>query len=635
MDALKDLGFVPTKQDDHELADLGFIPHEQEGNPRAIPMESPEEATRVARENTIDTLRGLTQGATLGGADEIGGGFAAILDKLQATAHNAGLADESASQVNARLKAQGIHGDVGPTDMGEVYRQAQQDTLKGFKDSEARSPWLYGAGQLGGMVATSGPLGGITKGALGLKALPQSAGLLSKAARAVTIAAPEGALMGGLSSDKGALIDSTPEEKLQLLKDIGYGTATASALGAGVSLAAHGIPLLGQKAGSYWNKKIEDVPFLKQGELARERLRTTRKGFSGEANRRDIRAGTNAAVEGIISGLEEGRGTLGNELESSLTNSNAAFSPSNAPNVETSLDQVLGDVAQRPGLVKGGQAQELTDLITKFKSGQLSAKELYDLRSILKKNFSTTDEVFGNNIKNAAGQVRSALNTIPEFNAANTKFNKFAEAGSETILNKGATPDFRRYYQSDKAAPVNDLYKTLKTSVERYGRPGTSADSSKELIDSLKEGLSGFETKHPGEIQRLTGQSVEDITKNLEKQGNLEAVRRSIVSERAEGTPIEAIMGLFSPKAGYFRLKGAQGYIEGSGVVRAGRSYYNMGKQQASDLANKLLSIPSSTQYGQSLQQAIQNNDIFKQNAIIFSLQQNPLIGPMLNGEGE
>lgn len=633
MDALKDLGFVPTKQDDHGLADLGFIPHEQAGNPRAIPMESPEEATRVARENTIDTLRGITQGATLGGADELGGGLTAILDQIQAKAHNAGLANASPSQVNAQLKAQGLHGDVGPTNMGEVYRQAQQDTLKGFKESEARSPWLYGAGQLAGGVASGTMLGGVTAKALG-SYLPQGAGLLSKAARAVAIAAPEGALMGGLSSDKGALINATPEEKLQLLKDSYHGAKTGSLLGAGASLVTNGAPIVFKKAGQYANELFEDVPFLKQLKLAKEEG-AKGLGFGGEAARQRIRGGTNEAVEGIISGLEEGRGTLGNELESSLTNSNATFSPSTSPNVETSLDQVLGDVAQRPGLVKGGQAQELTDLITKFKSGQLSAKELYDLRSILKKNFSTTDEIFGNNIKNAAGQVRSALNTIPEFNAANTKFNKFAEAGSETILNKGATPDFRRYYQSDKAAPVNDLYKTLKTSVERYGRPGTSADSAKELIDSLEEGLTGFEAKHPGEIQRLTGQSIDEITGSLQKQGNLEAIRRSIVSERAEGTPLEAITGLFSPKAISFKAANVAGEVGNSGIVRTGRSYYNMGKQQASDLANKLLSIPSSTQYGQSLQQAIQNNDIFKQNAIIFSLQQNPLIGPMLNGEGE
>lgn len=110
-------------------------------------------------ENKIDTLKGVTAGATLGGQNMLGGAIQSGLDLGQSALHNIGLASASPSQVGADLKAKGTTGDIGPTSTEDMYYKGKHETSDDFDASQKRSPWLYGAGQLAGGAAL--PLGAL------------------------------------------------------------------------------------------------------------------------------------------------------------------------------------------------------------------------------------------------------------------------------------------------------------------------------------------------------------------------------------------------------------------------------------------------------------------------------------------
>jgi len=82
---------------------------------RAVPVETAPSMKSEALETAYDTLAGTAQGSMMGFADESGGGLQALLDGGQSVLHNIGLADESPTQVGARLKAEGFTGKIGPT----------------------------------------------------------------------------------------------------------------------------------------------------------------------------------------------------------------------------------------------------------------------------------------------------------------------------------------------------------------------------------------------------------------------------------------------------------------------------------------------------------------------------------------
>lgn len=614
-----------------------------------------------------DVALNLTHGATFNNLPFFAGAAASGLDLAQSGLHNVGLAKESPSQLGERLKEQGFTGDIGPTSEADVYDLANKDIRNQVDAAYERHPVLSTMTQIAGSIPTGGALAkglGLGARALGTTKLAQAApeavkdlasylssskNIIPKIARSVAIGAPEGAIIGAGNSE-GKLINSTPEERSQLFSDILHGGATGSLIGTGIALTPKilsGIKGIGAASKKGANSLAKDIDYLKQVELS-AKTGAKSQDFFGNAAREHIQGDTENAVVKTVGGLSKGVKTAGQELEQSLKNSKAIFNQATSPEAGQALDQVLGDVGQSPGYIKGGQSKDIINLIQKFKTNSLSAEELYTLRDILKDNLSTQNEVLGNNLRNASDALREELFTIPEFKAANTKFHDFEQAGMETLLNKGAPSraaqkaagiapneivNLRKYYQSDKSTPFNDAYTSLKGATERFGRPGTSADSSKQLFKSFENELGIFDQKYPGEVKRLTGMSIDDLTSQLQEQGHLEAIRRAIVSERAEGKPIEAILGLLSPKALSFKAANWAGYL----ATAPPKALYNSGPRQLNELAQKLLATPSATHYGQALQEAVQKNDIFKQNALIFSLQQNPSTRKLLGNaeEGE
>lgn len=156
-------------------------------------------------------IRGLAQGASLGFADEITGG-------LESAAGSLGFVPD------------------------KTYEEARDESRANYLKSQQANPLTYGAGQLGGGIATLAVPGlNVAKGA--------------SLARTLGTAAAQGALTG--------LGDSEATDALDMAKDAGKGLlvgAGAGALGAGLSAGAGALSQkYGTKAADALRNKAEEL----------------------------------------------------------------------------------------------------------------------------------------------------------------------------------------------------------------------------------------------------------------------------------------------------------------------------------------------------------------------------------------
>lgn len=634
------------RQELAELEELDALEQRYGNKPEPSALQGFKDTAKSVAEGVSDFAHGGTQGILMNGADEGGGLLTALMDQGWKLGNKLGLADESPSQVNQRLKDAGYSGDIGPTDFSGMFRAGQEASAKDFAAAQERSPWLYGAGEIGGAIGTGIATGGAASvglakagvSAMGKTALKEAlkqggkAGLAKeigkRALLTAAVAAPEGAAYGALGSE-GRLINATPEEREKLMNDTIQGTVTGSLLGGGISAASDILPIAGKYAGDklkqFGNHLAKEQPTIKRIKLAHEE---GKKGldFTGETSRQRL-ADENQRVTGdIIRAFDTADGKLGKEVGDSVKNSNATFSADAAPKVGAVLQRIFSAVEYKPGLIGQGKSDELLGLIEGFRDGSIDAKGLYDLRKILKANGTIADDALRGDIKQAVSQTKQLLDTIPEFKTANAKFTDFRSAGSESVLNKGATPEFRRYYQSDKVAPIADLMTTLKATVNNYGRVGTSAKPARELLDSLGKSLSQFERQYPGQMKKLTGKTGEELVSALKRHGDVEGIQRVLIGERQQGVGLDNLLGFahfLDPANVTFR--GANALGKGQKFTQdLGNKLYSLAPEKLSALADKMSSSPAMTSIGQALKQAIDDGDLPKRNALLFSIMQNP-----------
>lgn len=183
--------------------------------------------------NLEDIVRGTTQGASFGFADELTG----VLESA--------LSDKT-------------------------YEQARDESRAAYKASQERSPWLYGGAELAGGIASS-----VIPGVGGISKIPAIAnlakmGVLGKGAALAT----EGAALGGLYG-AGA---SNAEEASGVAKDVLQGTATgaiaAPVVGGAINLAGKGLTAAGrgiEKTKDYLDK----LPYVKTLKTSREIAKET------------------------------------------------------------------------------------------------------------------------------------------------------------------------------------------------------------------------------------------------------------------------------------------------------------------------------------------------------------------------
>ncbi len=140
-----------------------FVIHEKPQFDPNQPVEEIVEPSSPLLDGTVDLAKGGIQGFMMGGADEAGGLLQSIWEQL--------------SQEDTPEKKLAFV---------DLYRQKQKELQKSFEESEKRSPWLYGTGQLAGGITSGMILGGAL--GVGAKAAGSIKGATSLAPEAINVA---------------------------------------------------------------------------------------------------------------------------------------------------------------------------------------------------------------------------------------------------------------------------------------------------------------------------------------------------------------------------------------------------------------------------------------------------------------
>jgi hypothetical protein len=633
-------------------------------------------------------MHGVTHGATLGGADEMGGLLTAIADKTWSKAHDWGITDqESPTQVAKRLRAEGIVGDVGPESFSEMYREGQQETKRSFDEAQERSPYLYGGGTIAGSLATGLGTGtALTKAGVSLgskvalkeaakqggKALTKEVG--KRAGKAALIAAPEGAIAGALGSEEGKLVDATPEEKQKLLADTLSGTLTASTLAGGISAASDLIPL-GVKAGKeslteMYEKFKADSPTLRQASIAREygnkginigSEKQTLGTGSGEPGDALIRTETDAATDMVnkMIGVER---ILGEEMTSAIDDAVKAGTVVSIKGDLAEASKHITDYYQsNPIMMKNPKVNAIlakimrttqtggsfrTPALTRTDISAEEAKtlinEMDNLASKLKRSSNSVERELGDVAVQMRQNINSSLgDAVPRYKQAAARYTKFLNNTTDNFL-RGTTPDeFSDVWFNKVKNNQATLHRKVKNVVAGATRPSASGAEAQEVFSNVKTGFNKLNSSDEfADVMPKLGNFVDDLQHSADKSSMLQLGRHV---DRTQG--LTTPTGMISSTGRGALMFGANkfGLIEKpikkalkspvTAPVNLGKKLYNLTNDGYVQLAEKLNVDPKMSSLGKALQEAIQSNDMARRNAVLFSIMQNPNARMYLSSE--
>lgn len=610
----------------------------------------------------LDVGRGFSEGALMGGADELAGALSGGLqygvDKIMG---------DPSSDVDKQLEAQGFKVENLP-DQGimDYYRQGQQDASKKFKQSAEDSPFLNTTAQLAGAVG-SGIMAGNALGSFGNTAkvapklmdiyknsgaLKAGAEFLKRGGTSYLQASPLIAAEGALSSE-GNLIGGTPEEQSQVGEDVlgslAFGIPTVlglQGLGEVVDVAGTGVKKLSGKMDNF----VESQPFLRQLKVSKQygekginpkseaQMLNTKLGETSLSELDNVRA--QQLSDEILSADKE----LGRAVGDSLNIADAAGVKLNLTepvsksirSLETAYD-IFEDISQ------SSRGKQIYDKILNH-SGEsvspLEAKSLLDDvdafigRFEASKNRTASEEAILRNLQGFRKNLSGTLKTeIPGFKEAASRFEEFRRLVPETIMS-GSTPrDISQVYMGDlRNAPVK-LFNNIKKLVQGATREGSANTETRTAFVNSMKGMKQFEMndaarKAAGSIEnQVLKRPVADIEKQVKSFAD-DAVARQAAQTLEERTTVGNKISTIALGSGEsVRAK-----------LLSGANLYGRAKQPLAKLSKKMYAAPNELlmQYadvldnaglknlGNSLRQGLESGDSAKKNAALFTIMQNP-----------
>lgn len=178
---------------------------------------------------------GVASGATVGLGDEGAGAQQVVMDLISKLTGG-----DSITDVNAKLKAAGVKGDVGPSDLTELYRQGRDEQRSADKAAEEANPGINLLGNLGGSLlpgaGIASKIGTVAKGAPALQKIWN--------------ATKVGAAAGGAGAIGNSSADLTQGDVGKFAKDALVGTALGGATGGALQTGVETIKGLSRGAKS-------------------------------------------------------------------------------------------------------------------------------------------------------------------------------------------------------------------------------------------------------------------------------------------------------------------------------------------------------------------------------------------------
>jgi len=647
---------------------------------KELASSSPKEDEHKEEPSTLhDAGMGAVQGMTLGGADELGGAEQAGLNMGMSALHNMmpSLVGKSPTQVNAALKAMGVKGNIGPTTNTEEYRKGQKETEADFDAAKGRSPLAYGAGELGGGIASGIASGGVlpeiagAKTVAALDAIPGVQPWLAKAGASAINAAPIGAAFGALGS-KGNLIGSTPEEKQQLLADTGKGAATGSALGLGLSALGSGIKAgagaladtqIGQRIGQAFKMGQEGAdlgsntsqlgtledPASLQNPLSLHDTSAAAKMVT-EFNNADEHLGQ-LVGETVDGATKQGMVIKADPLLTKKMNStfrdieNVDLPEDTGTEPEASVDEQSAAPSEESAV--NPTFKDFSVLANKLQTEGLTPIELQQFRNDLGdygRKLYMKDQIASSQAFGLTSDLTNLLRKqVPGYADAATRLNEFRQFVPETILSKDNPQDITALRASGIKNVDTKLLNNLKGMVRNLYNPDSNQarGSYSNLLQGIQK-LAQNENTRKAAAQAAgkdfktvfdqIGYQPQDI-ENFLKQS---AFKSNVIQRYSGGLsmaePIkltDKVVGKVANKAGLAR----QTANNSNPILDTSKKLYASSDPALKGLSSRIRDLPGQKGMADALDRAIDNKDVAAKNAILFSMMQNPNLRTVIDSD--
>lgn len=621
-------------------------------------LQTGKDVAKAGVEDLADTGRGLVQGLTAGTSDELIGAAKASLPS----------SDEDQGQDWKTLykKYQGIE-------------QAKNDAAK------ARSPYLYGTGQVAGMVAPAVLTAGASipeQAALegGEVAAKLTAGQLAKKAaigglKNAGTGAVIGGVMGGTESEQGKLIGATPEEEQKLAADVVGGAATGAltggAIGTALPLVKAGGSALKDKIGNKLSDYISNSPFWSQ------------VGKSKELGEQGTNLYSENAIQGPIgetTGLIHQDTNATKDLVNRIYNVDTKLGQNVGQAIDNATDQgvtvdltdpMLNSVNTFKNLINNDEtlranpkAQKLYDTIFQmsndgeFDASNLTPKEVQSLRQDVV-DFADSIKQKEPNIANLGyqfqGQIGDLLKqAVPEYKIAAERFEQFRRLVPETLISGAIPVDISQVNLGSMKNDEAKLFQSAKNMIQGSRMSGAGSNNAKETFKNLINGVDTFEKN---EAERMASGQVplnDDVPKLVDSSDKSQAEGlQDMIKNRADQSALlqqawrtnpqesatTSIKGAMFGRGSIMNLANKYGLYKDTlakpiaAPVNLVKKVYGSSEEELRGMAQKMSQVPGLQSVGKTLLQGLDNKDSAGVNAAIFSIMQNPQARILINGE--
>jgi ElaB/YqjD/DUF883 family membrane-anchored ribosome-binding protein len=600
----------------------------------------------------LDFALGTAQGMTLGFADELAAVAGVALDPLISK-----LSGESA--IDDQLRRQGFQVESPKT----TYTDELERSRREFKRAEEESPWLYGAGYLGGAIPSGQALGG----ALSLATKGTKLGQLAQASKAGRIGkmAVEGALGMGIESigaSEGTLL-GTPEQKEQVSEDILSGVGTGAAVGAGLGT-------LGQVVVPAVRKGLEPIAesiagFVEKRPFLRQLVKSKEYGEAGinpvaekelletSLGKKSLSTIDTERSQELMNEILSADKTLGREVSRSLEDATKKGVVVDAyPVLEKSMKSLnmAYDIVEEMGENPRGryilskiadstdktlsptQAKELLDDVDAFisKFGRIAPGTETSIEGAISRNLKS----FRSNLSNKLKEV------IPEYKTATDRFSQFRQLVPESIIAGDLPRDVADVYMGDLRNPQKQLLTKLRTIVKGSTQSGSSSAPIKEAYVNAIRGIRKFEEAEAARgLKSPLKRSADEYAKIIKDYADDAAVRRQMANVEEMSSIQKNVPAILMDTGSTVRSK----LLTSANIYgRAKKSTSDLSKklftaprEQLDSLANRLTETPGLEMLGRALKEGVESNDSFKRNAALFSIMQNPSAKLLIGGDDD
>lgn len=568
-----------------------------------LSQSEPSLGSQVAQ-GAVDLGRGVTEGLTLGFADEL-----------------AGVASATGQSAMEFLRGEQGKGWL------EKYQaeKAKQEALS--KESAERSPYLYGGGELAGTLAPAL----LTAGAAAPAAIGR--GLVSRAGRA--------ALSTGISGGIQAAGKSTGElgteaGREQLLKDVGTGVAVGGAFGAATGAAAPILSKAGEKVSSKLGEYVDDSPRLKQLGMAYKKGTSGKEITTGQKSVERVAREQLGDIKDISNRFIKAEDQLGKSLEESLLKASQEGITIGDDLLIESLEEVQNSISKGIAPASRQVKAKIESAIYHLRNEDLSPARANDLRKAILEIRDATDNPV---LKQYAQEIQSSIKNqivenVPDAAKLSKQFTDLRKAGSETLLAKGQPSEFADMWIGDLKRPDLEVSKEVTSLLSKLRSPGAQEESKRgfvQLIDNLKK----YEQDNPELLKKL-GLDVGKLEKDIIGKADEFALSKQMLGYEPHASPSSLkALALGPSKTGLgYALSGAQlagttKRVVGKAIkpiADISKKVYSLPKEGLSSIAAgfKQSEVGGLTHLGEALERGIAEGNRTAQNAALFSILQNP-----------